>query len=219
MNPKVDEYLLNAKKWRKELEKLRAIALDCMLDEELKWNSPCYSFQKTNIIIIGELKDSCVLSFIKGALLSDTNGILSKPGENSQSARVIKFTNVKQIIDLEAILKAYIYEAIEVEKAGLKVVFKDNSELVLIEELQKVLRKNAALKKAFNALTPGRQRAYNLFFSDAKQSATREARIEKFKQRILDGKGINDCTCGLSKRMPTCDGSHKHIKQTNNYKL
>ncbi|MES2837297.1 MAG: DUF1801 domain-containing protein [Bacteroidota bacterium] len=212
MNPKVDEYLLNAKKWRKELEKLRAIALDCMLDEELKWSSPCYSFQKTNIIIIGELKDSCVLSFIKGSLLSDTDGILSKPGENSQSARVIKFTNVKQIIEKEAILKAYIYEAIEVEKAGLKVAFKDNSELVLIEELQKALSKNAALKKAFNALTPGRQRAYNLFFSDAKQSATREARIEKYKQRILDGKGINDCTCGLSKRMPTCDGSHKYIK-------
>jgi len=212
MNPKVDEYLLNAKKWRNELEKLRTIALDCMLEEELKWGVPCYMYQKTNIILIGEFKDSCVLSFIKGALLSDANEILSKPGENSQSGRVIKFTNVKQIIEKEAILKAYIHEAIEAEKAGLKVTFKDNSELVFVEELEKVLNKNALLKKAFNALTPGRQRAYNLFFSDAKQSATREARIEKYKQRILDGKGINDCICGLSKRMPTCDGSHKYIK-------
>lgn len=212
MNPKVDEYLSQTKKWSKELKKLRAILLDCMLIEELKWGTPCYMFQKTNIILIGELKESCVLSFIKGSLLSDANGILTKPGENSQSARVIKFNNVKEIIELEPVLKAYIFEAIEIEKAGLKVDLSANKVLEFPEELKLKFKQSAAFKKAFEALTPGRQRAYNMFFSEPKQAATRMARIEKYTSKILSGKGMNDCTCGLSKRMPNCDGSHKYIK-------
>jgi len=212
MNPKVDEYLRNAKKWKKELVALRKILLDCLLVEELKWGNPCYMYGKSNLILLGEFKESCVLSFIKGALLSDEKGILSKPGENSQSARVIKFTNVKEIIKLESVLKAYIFETIEIEKAGLKVDTSANKELVFPEELQNKFKKDKVFKKAFEALTPGRQRAYNMFFTEAKQSATRDARIEKYTQRILSGKGMNDCVCGLSKRMPNCDGSHKFMK-------
>lgn len=213
MNPKVDEYLSKATKWPKELKKLRAILLDCMLVEELKWDTPCYMYQKTNIILLGSFKESCTLSFLKGALLSDTNCILSKPGENSQSARLIKFTNVKEIIELEPVLKAYIFEAIEIEKAGLKVDLSANKELTFPEELEAKLKKDKAFKKAFEALTPGRQRAYNMFFSEPKQSATRVTRIEKFTPKILMGKGMNDCTCGLSKRMPSCDGSHKLLNK------
>jgi len=212
MNPKVDEYLRNAQKWKKELVALRKILLDCLLVEELKWGNPCYMYGKSNLILLGEFKESCVLSFIKGALLSDEKGILSKPGENSQSARVIKFTNVKEIIKLEAVLKAYIFETIEIEKAGLKVDTSANKELVFPEELQNKFKKDKVFKKAFEALTPGRQRAYNMFFTEAKQSATRDARIEKYIPRILSGKGMNDCVCGLSKRMPNCDGSHKFMK-------
>jgi uncharacterized protein YdeI (YjbR/CyaY-like superfamily) len=192
MNAKVDAYLSKAKKWRKELDQLRKIILDCGLSEELKWGSPCYTFQKNNIVIIGELKDCCVLSFFKGSLLNDANGILLKPGENTQGARLIRFTNVPEIVKMEPILKAYIYEAIELEKAGLKVDFKEKTELIFPEELQKKLDKIPALKAAFNALTPGRQRAYNLYFSAPKQSKTREARVEKCMPKILNGKGLTD---------------------------
>lgn len=212
MNPKVDDFLAKADKWKKELTVLRKILLDCNLVEELKWGNPCYMYGKSNIILIGELKESCVLSFIKGALLSDSENILSKPGENSQSARVIKFTNVKDIKEKEAVLKAYIFEAIEVEKAGLKVDTSASKDITLIEELVSRMKKDNLFKQAFEALTPGRQRAYNMFFAEAKQSATREARIEKYTSRILKGKGMNDCVCGLSKRMPNCDGSHKYMK-------
>ena len=212
MNPKVDDFLAKADKWKKELTALRKILLDCNLVEELKWGNPCYMYGKTNLILLGEFKESCVLSFIKGALLSDTEAILSKPGENSQSARVIKFTNVKEINKLEAVLKAYIFETIEIEKAGLKVDLSASKDITLIDELVKRMKKDKAFKQAFEALTPGRQRAYNMFFADAKQSATREARIEKYTSRILSGKGMNDCVCGLSKRMPNCDGSHKFAK-------
>lgn len=192
MNNKVDEYLSKLDKWQKELEKLRMILLDCMLTEELKWGSPCYTYQKSNIAIIGGLKEYCVLSFFKGALLNDANGILTKPGDNTQAARVIPFTNVQEIVEMEPILKACIFEAIEVEKAGLKVNFKDKSELIFPEELQKKLKENPALKTAFDALTPGRRRAYNLYFSAPKQSRTRESRIEKCIPQILKGKGLND---------------------------
>ena len=193
MNPKVDEYLSKAQKWKKELIALRKIMLDCMLVEELKWGNPCYMYGKTNLILLGEFKESCVLSFIKGALLSDAEAILS-------------------IIKLEAVLKAYIFETIEIEKVGLKVDTSANKELVFPEELQNKFKKDKTFKKAFEALTPGRQRAYNMFFTEAKQSATRDARIEKYIPRILSGKGMNDCVCGLSKRMPNCDGSHKFTK-------
>jgi len=192
MNPKVDAYLEKTKKWQDELALLRAIILECGLNEELKWGVPCYSFQKKNIVIIGELKDCCVLSFFKGALLLDANHILNKPGENTQSARTIKFQNVGEIRKIKSILKAYIYEAMEVEKAGLNVRFKKITEYPVPEELQNKLNKNAALKTAFHALTPGRQRAYILYFSAAKQSKTRESRIEKCVKQILNGKGLHD---------------------------
>ncbi|TDE29934.1 MULTISPECIES: DUF1801 domain-containing protein [Flavobacterium] len=211
MNPKVDDFINNAKKWQPEIEQLRLLLLACGLTEELKWRTPCYSFEGNNVALIGCFKEYCALSFFKGTLLQDSNGILSKPGENSQAIRFFKFTNLAEIIEQKSIIKAYIYEAIEIEKAGLKVNFKSNTELELVAELQNTLAKNPNLKTAFQALTPGRQRAYNLYFSAPKQSKTRETRIEKYTPRILNGKGINDCTCGLSKKMPSCDGSHKYI--------
>ena len=192
MNLKVDFYFDKAKQWQKEIEKLRTIVLDCGLTEELKWGCPCYVYQKSNIVLIHVFKEYCAVLFFKGALLNDPNGILVQQTKNVQSARQIRFTNVKEIIDLEPILKAYIYEAIEVEKLGLKANFKAKSELVFPEEFQKRLNKNRALKTAFEALTPGRQRAYNLYFSAPKQSKTREARVEKSLKQILAGKGLND---------------------------
>jgi uncharacterized protein YdeI (YjbR/CyaY-like superfamily) len=191
MNPQVGEYLRKAKKWQEEMEKLRMIILDCQLTEELKWGKPCYTFQKSNIVIIQGFKEYCALMFCKGALLNDPNGILKKPGENTQAARQIRFTNVREIVEMAAILKAYIYEVIEAEKAGLKVDFKKNPEPIP-EELQNKLDEIPALKTAFDALTPGRQRAYVLYFSAPKQSKTRESRIEKCLQQILNGKGLND---------------------------
>ena len=192
MNPKVDVFLSKAKKCQEEFEKLRMIILDCGLTEELKWGKPCYTFQKSNIVIIQGFKEYCALMFCKGALLNDPNGILRKPGENTQAARQIRFTNVREIVEMEPILKAYIYEAIEAEKAGLKVNFKKNTELIFPEEFQNKLDENPALKTAFDALTPGRQRAYNLYFSAAKQSKTRESRVEKCVRQILNGKGLDD---------------------------
>ncbi len=191
MNPKVDAYFNKVENWQEELEQLRLIILDCGLTEELKWGVPCYSFQNTNIVIIGGLKDCCVLSFFKGNLLNDSEGILSKPGENTQTVRVIRFNSVREIVKMAPILKAYIYEAVEVEEAGLKVKPKKNPEPIP-EEFQKKLDKKPALKTAFEALTPGRQRAYILYFSAPKQSKTREARIEKYIKQILDGKGFNE---------------------------
>src|ERR1700726_2610218 len=188
-NPKVDGYLRKAKKWQKEMEKLRRISLDCGLTEEVKWGKPCYTFQKSNIVIIQGFKEFCALLFCKGALLNDPNGILKKFGW--QAARRIPFTNVREIAEMEPILKAYIHEAIEAEKAGLKVNFKKNPEPIP-EELQNKLDEIPALKTAFAALTPGRQRAYILYFSGAKQSKTRESRVEKWMQQILNGKGLND---------------------------
>jgi uncharacterized protein YdeI (YjbR/CyaY-like superfamily) len=212
MNRLVDAYISRAKNWQKEMTILRGIVLECGLTEELKWRIPCYMFLHNNVAMIGALKESCVFSFFKGSLLRDDEGILAKPGENSQSVRVIKFTSADEINKIAATLKAYIYEAIEIERAGLKVNFAKNTELVFVDELVKKLDENPALKKAFFALTPGRQRAYNLYFSAPKQSSTRALRIEKYVQQILDGKGIKDCVCGLSKKLPYCDGSHKYLK-------
>jgi uncharacterized protein YdeI (YjbR/CyaY-like superfamily) len=192
MNPKVDFYFSKAKKWQGELEKLRMIVLDCQLTEELKWGVPCYTFQRSNIVLIHVFKEYCALLFIKGALLNDANGILIQQTENTQAGRQVRFTNVGDIVEMETILKAYIYEAIEVEKAGLKVNFKKNTELIFPEEFQNKLDESPALKTAFDALTPGRQRAYNLYFSAPKQSKTRESRVEKCMQQILNGKGLND---------------------------
>ncbi|HWZ04188.1 MAG TPA: YdeI/OmpD-associated family protein [Mucilaginibacter sp.] len=192
MNLKVNDFFSKAEKWQEELEKLRMICLDCGLTEELKWDQPCYTFQQRNIVIIGELKESCALSFFKGALLEDANGILLKPGEHTQSGRWIKFTSVREIAEMEPTLKAYIYEAIEVEKAGLNVILKTTADYIIPEEFQHKLDAIPALKTAFNALTPGRQRAYLLYFSAPKQSKTRESRVEKYIPQILSGKGLND---------------------------
>ena len=192
MNPKVDVYLSKAKKWQEELEQLRTFVLDCGLTEELKWGVPCYTFQKSNIVLIHAFKEYFALLFFKGALLNDANGILIQQTENVQAARQIRFTNVREIVKMEPILKAYIYEAIEVEKAGLKVNFKKTTEFIIPEEFQNKLDEIPALKTAFDALTPGRQRAYILYFSQPKQSKTRESRVEKCMQQIFNGKGLND---------------------------
>lgn len=211
-NPSIDEFFENTIKWQQELTLLRSIVLDCSLTEELKWKQPCYTFKNKNILMIGGFKENCFISFFKGILLQDQEGLLVSPGENSQSVRMMKFTNSKEISDISSLLKSYIYEAIEVEKAGLRVAIKKAEELILIDELKEALTHDSKLNDAFKALTPGRQRAYNIFFSGAKQASTRISRIDNYKQRILNGKGFNDCTCGLSKRMPTCDGSHKVLK-------
>lgn len=192
MNPKVDEFLRKAPKWQEEMGKLRAIMLDCGLIEELKWGKPCYGFQSSNIVLIQGFKDYCALLFVKGALLHDAKGILITQTENVQAARQIRFTNLPEIMEMEPVLKAYIYEAIEVEKSGLKVDFKETAEFKIPEEFQKKLDELPALKIAFEALTPGRQRAYLLYFSGAKQSQTRASRVEKYIPHILNGKGLND---------------------------
>ena len=192
MNPKVDLFLSKNPKWLEEFEKLRMIILDCQLNEELKWGKPCYSFQESNIVIIQGFKEYCALMFFKGALLNDANGILIKIGENTQAGRQIRFTSIREIREEETVLKAYINEAVEVEKAGLKVNFKKTTEFIIPDEFQHKLDENPALKNAFDALTPGRQRAYILHFSAPKQSKTRESRIEKCSQQILEGKGLND---------------------------
>ncbi len=192
MNPKVDFYFSKAKKWQEEMLKLRMIILNCGLTEELKWGVPCYTFQKSNIVLLHVFKEYCALLFFKGALLNDANGILFQQTKNTQAARQIRFTNVREIVEMKSILKAYIYEAIEVEKAGLKVNFKKTTEFMIPEEFQNKLDEIPALKRAFAALTPGRQRGYILYFSAAKQSKTRESRVEKCMQQILNGKGLDD---------------------------
>jgi uncharacterized protein YdeI (YjbR/CyaY-like superfamily) len=192
MNPKVDFFFNKAKKWQEEFEKLRNVILDCGLTEELKWGVPCYTFGKRNIVLIHGFKEYCALLFFKGALLSDTDGILIQQTKNVQAARQIRFTSVREIVKIKPILKAYIYEAIEVEKAGLKVNFRKTTEFKIPEKFQNKSDEIPALKTAFDALTPGRQRAYVLYFSAPKQSKTRESRVEKCMQQILSGKGLND---------------------------
>ena len=192
MNPRVDEYISKSEKWQEELEKLRRIILDCQLTEELKWGVPCYTFQKSNIVLMHIFKEYCAILFFKGALLKDAHGILIQQTKETQAARQVRFTNVREIIEMEPILKAYIYEAIEVEKAGLKVKMKKTSEFIIPDEFQNKLDKKPALKTAFEALMPGRQRAYIFYFSQPKQSKTRESRVEKCMQQILNGKGLDD---------------------------
>ncbi len=212
MNPLVDAFLIKTKKWQEELEALRAIILDCGLTEELKWRQPCYTFNEANFVILGGFKEYCSLMFFKGALLNDAKDILIQQTENVQSGRQIRFTSVAEIVKMEAVLKAYIFEAIEVEKAGLKVNFKKDTAAIFPEELQQKLNIDVTFKTAFNALTAGRQKGYMLYFSAPTQSSTRASRIEKYIQQILNGKGLRDCTCGMSKKMPNCDGSHKLIR-------
>jgi uncharacterized protein YdeI (YjbR/CyaY-like superfamily) len=192
MNPKVDFFFTKARKWQEEFEMLREIALGCDLVEELKWGQPCYMFGKSNIVLIHGFKDYCALLFFKGALLKDPKGILIQQTENVQAARQIRFTSVQEIVKMKTVLKGYIYEAVKVEEAGLKVNFKKTEEFKIPDEFKGMLAKNPALKKAFYALTPGRQRAYIFYFSSAKQSTTRESRVEKCVPQILKGKGLDD---------------------------
>ena len=198
VNPKVDAFLDKATKWQKEFEKLRTIVLDSGLTEELKWGQPCYTFsasagrQESNIVLIHGFKEYCALLFFKGVLLKDPNGILIQQTKNVQAARQIRFTNVREIVKLKRILKTYVHEAIEVEKAGLKVKMKKTSKFIIPDEFQNKLDKKPALKTAFEALMPGRQRAYIFYFSQPKQSKTRESRVEKCMQQILNGKGLDD---------------------------
>jgi len=206
MNSQVDHYLAEGcgrcslggtpdckvHNWPEELKALRTIVLECGLHEELKWGVPVYTFQKKNIVVVAAFKMYCSLSFFKGSLLSDTHNILSQAGENTQSARLIRFTNVKEIVKLKSVLKAYLFEAMEIEKSGLKVAFKKPEDFVMPEEFENRLKMMPALKKAFDALTPGRQKSYLLHFSQAKQAKTRESRIEKCIPQILKGKGFNE---------------------------
>lgn len=192
MNPKVDFFFDKATKWQKEFKLLRSIVLDCGLTEELKWGQPCYTFEKANIVLIHGFKEYCAFLFFKGALLKDKKKILIQQTENVQGARQVRFTDVHEIMKLKTTLKTYIYEAVKIEEAGLKVKYKKTSDFKLPEEFQTKLDKNPTLKKAFAALTPGRQRAYLFYFSSAKQSKTREARINKYVQQILAAKGMDD---------------------------
>lgn len=192
MNPKVDSVISKEKKWQKEFETLRETILDCGLTEELKWGQPCYTFENANVVLIHGFKEYCALLFFKGALLKDTKGILVQQTENVQASRQIRFTDPQQIVKMKATLKSYIKEAIKVEKSGVKVEFKKTTEFTVPDEFQDKLSKMPALKTAFNALTPGRQRAYLLYFSAAKQSKTRVSRVEKYIPQILAGKGMDD---------------------------
>jgi uncharacterized protein YdeI (YjbR/CyaY-like superfamily) len=211
MNPEVDNFIAKAKHWPAELEALRAIVLECGLEENLKWKQPCYAYKGTNVMIMGEFKRACIINFFKGALLQDAEGLLHKPGENTQATRMFEFTSVQEILSLKATIKAYIFEAIAIEENGLKVEMKDNTKLEMVDELVEIFKENKALKTAFEELTPGRQRAYHIHFSGTNNPKTRIDRIEKYTNRILNGKGFNDCVCGLSKKMPGCDGSHKFL--------
>ncbi|KAA2242431.1 hypothetical protein F0L74_07750 [Chitinophaga agrisoli] len=192
MNPKVDFYFDKAEKWQKEIEQLRTIILDCGLMEELKWGTPCYTHQQHNIVLIHTFKEYCAVLFFKGALLGDADGLLIQQTENVQAARQMRFTSLKEVVAKAPVLKANIYEAIEVEKAGLQVKMKKTEAFTMVDEFKQKLDKLPALKKAFNALSPGRQRGYLLHFSSAKQAKTRESRIEKCMPQILEGKGLND---------------------------
>ncbi len=191
-NTEVDAFIKGAKQWQAEFDKLRKIILSSGLTENLRWGKPCYTFQNSNIVLIHGFKEYCALLFIKGALLKDPLRVLVQQTENVQAGRQIRFTSLREIVEKETIIKEYVKEAMELEKAGLKVDFKKTVEFKMPEEFQRKLNENHALEKAFKALTPGRQRGYLLYFSQAKQSATRETRIEKSKQRILDGKGLDD---------------------------
>lgn len=212
MSTDVDSFFDKLTTWKTEMSALRTILLDTGLIEDYKWMHPCYTYKGSNIVLIHRFKEYCALSFFNGVLLADTENILIQPTENSQTGRQIRFTDVKQIQEKKATIKAYIYESIELEKAGIKLELKKTTDFETPKELEQKFQEDATFKDAFEALTPGRQRGYLLHFSQAKQSKSRTARIEKYTTRIFDGKGIRDCVCGHSKRMPNCDGSHKHYE-------
>lgn len=211
-NPKVDALFENLTQWNAEMRELRNLILDCGLVEELKWGCPCYTFNKNNVVLIHGFKSYCAISFFKGSLLLDEKKMLIAPTENTQAGRQWRFSNVPSIISNKSIIKSYIFEAIEVEKAGIKVEMKKTEAFEVPDEFQAVMQQDSEFKAAFESLTPGRQRGYLLHFAQAKQSATRISRIEQSRKRVMMGKGITDCICGLSKRMPGCDGSHKLLR-------
>ena len=212
MNPKVDTFLEKLEKWQPELCELRKVILDSGLTEDFKWMHPCYTYKKKNIVLIHGFKEYCAILFNKGVLLKDSENLLTQQTENVQSARQIRFTNLGEIKELEPTIKAYIFEAIEVEKAGLKVKMKSTSDFQVPEELKQKFKENPDFETAFKNLTEGRQRGYLSHFSKPKQAKSRISRIEKNMERILNGYGFNDCICGLSKRKPNCDGSHKQLE-------
>ncbi|PIB28675.1 DUF1801 domain-containing protein [Polaribacter uvawellassae] len=214
MNEEVNKYLTGLKKWKTELTKLREIILECGLKEEFKWMHPCYTYNGKNILLIHEFKDYCAILFHKGVLLKDPENILVQQTENVQSARQIRFTDLPEIEEQKTIIKEYIEEAIEIEKSGKKIEKKKTSDFDIPKELKQKFEENLDFEKAFKKLTAGRQKGYLLHFSKPKQSKTKITRIEKNMERILDGYGLTDCTCGLSKRKPNCDGSHKELDKT-----
>lgn len=213
MNPQVDQFLLNTKKWCTELELLRSILIESELVEELKWRQPCYTHNGENVIMLGVFKEFCIISFLKGVLLKDPKQLLTAQGENTNTWRVMKFTKVSEIIPLETTIKSYIEEAIQLEKDGVKVEIKKAESDPIPTELLDEFAEDLNFQKAFMALTPGRQRGYLIYFNAPKQSKTRTSRIEYYRPRILNGKGFHDCVCGQSKKMPTCDGSHKYLEK------
>jgi uncharacterized protein YdeI (YjbR/CyaY-like superfamily) len=212
MNTAADNYFDNVTNWKTELRLLRSIVQESNLIEDFKWRMPCYTYQNKNIIMVGKFKDYCVISFLKGVLLKDEKQLLVSPGENSQSVKFLKFTDISTIKKLSKTITQYIYEAIEIEESGLKIEKKQSTAFDLPIELLQAFKTNKALQIAFEKLTTGRRRAYCMHIDGAKHSDTKFARIAKYTQRILDGYGMMDCTCGLSKRMPNCDGSHKMLQ-------
>ncbi|HLO43314.1 MAG TPA: DUF1801 domain-containing protein [Leadbetterella sp.] len=211
MNELLNDFFEKPGKWQDELNELRKIVLETGLIEELKWKQPCYTLDGTNLLIVSSFKDFAFVSFLNGSLLADSESILVKPGENSQFSRLMRFYNVDEVRKLKSTLLAYIYEAIEAQKAGIKPVAEKDKVLEFPEELLSKFNSDIKFKTAFEALTPGRQRAYNIYFTGAKSSKARASRIESYSERIMNGKGFNDCICGFSKRMPNCDGSHKYL--------
>lgn len=212
MNTEVAQFFKGLKQWKNELTLLRNIIMTTGVEETYKWKHPCYTHNNNNnIVLIHGFKNYCAISFFKGALLKDKKQILVQPTDNTQSGRQLRFESKEEILALEKTIVQYIKEAILVEDKGLKVEFKKTEAFDMPESVTKAFKKSPALREAFYKLTPGRQRAYLLYFAEAKQVATQETRIEKYTGRILNGKGINDCVCGLSKRMPNCDGSHKQL--------
>lgn len=212
MHKKVDTYLENLDNWQVELKLLRSIVISCGLEENFKWRNPCYTFQNKNLLLLFSFKEYCGISFLKGVLLKDELTILVQQTENMQSVRQLRFKNISEIIKLETVMKAYIFEAIKIEKSNVKVPLKNVSEFDVPDELEVVFEEETEFKEAFYALTPGRQKGYLLHFSGAKQPKTRISRIKKYQTRIFKGQGINDCVCGLSKKKPGCDGSHKQLQ-------
>lgn len=211
MNKEVDKFLDDVDNWQPELRKLRALILECGLTEDFKWKHPCYTYKNKNIVLIHGFKEYCAILFYKGALLKDRENLLIQQTKNTQSGRQIRFKNIEEILQLEATTKNYILEALKNEQSELKVKMKKVSDFNIPKELTLKFKENPNFEIAFKALTPGRQKGYLLHFFKPKQSTTRITRIEKNTQRIFNGKGLNDCTCGLSKRMPNCDGSHKQL--------